>query len=227
MGARVLRRRFPEELLGAAPRTGTPAGNPGSGGALGTELDTGGEAGSGATAEPVAGAGGLTRQASAVVAAGNPTAHIRVAGEVRTINPDDPSGPARLWGRGRVDAEVHGEFNIVAPRPCTNGSTRYGLSTVAVDWGSAADACPAGTWVCSVLDIIFDTCNTTRPDNSGDYIDCSGDQVDLTPTSHLGWTADPAAGQEQLEGLAKRENASGVVFRMESCSTLPVWCCWN
>jgi hypothetical protein len=156
-----------------------------------------------------------------VVAAGSPTAHLKVAGEVRTIDPGAPNGPARLWGRGRVDAEVHGRATQFGAQPCVNGSIRFGLSTVAVDWGSAADACPAGTWVCKSSERIH--CDTLRPDSSVDGLLCDGTPFDATADQHVGWLAE--ASSVETNGLASAETIALNSF--PTCWTLPVWCCWE
>jgi hypothetical protein len=148
---------------------------------------------------------------------GNPTAHLTVEGEVRTI---DSTGAPRLWGHGRPGTTVYPQ--VVSHEYCQEGSIQFGLSHSMVEWGAAAEACPAGTWVCAFDEI--GECNTERPDSTIDAINCDGSGSDFSADSHLGWVAD--ASDIPFAGLARVESAgdsiSGVV-----CLTLPVWCCWS
>jgi hypothetical protein len=179
-----------------------------------------------------AGESGVIRVASAAtIAAGSSTAHLKVAGEVRTIDPADPAGPARLWGRGRVDAELWGKFELIGgDLACSGvGGVKYGLSAVIVDWGSAADACPAGTWVCREADVdtVAGICNTTRPDTNVDARDCDGQDLDFSEAQHRGWLADAAAADAVGGvGIAISEDTRGGLAHPTSRS-YPVWCCWQ
>ena len=136
-----------------------------------------------------------------------------VEGEVRTT---DSSGNPRLWGRGRESVGVH---ETVAGFPCVNGDLRFGLSTVDVSWGSAAHACPAGSWVCKINDLL--ACNTTRPDDSNDGLNCLGSHLDFPETGHWGWVQNANFNQ----GRAFSEDA--INGGRDSCHVLPVWCCWE
>jgi hypothetical protein len=148
--------------------------------------------------------------------AGNPSAKLRVVGEVRTV---DSGGAARLWGRGRPNATVH-------PRPtgeyCNPGAggVEFGLSSAMVAWGSAADACPAGTWVCRASDL--EACDTARPDTSSDEYNCAGTAINSPADEHRGWVAEKAL--HSADGGAVSEK--GLVGLALTCWTLPVWCCW-
>jgi hypothetical protein len=139
----VVRRHLAVE--GGSARNGTPLEAP-------REVS---EPGFGAS-DPVAGQVGLrsapgrnvpTKVSSA--AAGNPGATMSVRGEVRTI---DFQGEPRLWGRGRAGTIVYprvitGSYCSVSVAGEGGGPAslvEYGLSRPIVDWGSAADACPAG-----------------------------------------------------------------------------------
>jgi hypothetical protein len=165
------------------------------------------------------------RSASAAIDAGVAEAHLKVAGEVRTIDPDDPGGRPRIWGRGRVE-QVFGQnlfpFGEVACQHPDSG-VRYGLSVIDVDWGSAADACPAGTWVCRRDELA--ACDTVRDDDSSDYFACDGSSVNRNDDSHLGWLAD-----DDVVGLGRGGTFSedGSINTVPlNCSSLPVWCCWQ
>lgn len=177
-------------------------------------IDGGGGAPVPAPATPPS--GGVVRRASAAIAAGNPNALLKVAGEVRTIDPDDPDGPARIWGSGRVD-EVYGRPSLSPPfeAPCELDGIHYGLSHDAVEWGSAAAACPAGTWVCRGDQIA--PCNTLRPDGAVDGRGCDGTAFNATESQHLGWLAD----------AVRYFNENGGSATASACWNLPVWCCWD
>lgn len=106
---------------------------------------------------------------------GNPTAHLTVEGEVRTV---DSSDQPRLCGRGRPGVDVYPR--VVVLDYClspTVAGVHFGLSSTPVDWSSAADGCPAGTWVCRRDEI--GNCNTTRPDGTEDGWLCSGAALDF------------------------------------------------
>ena len=110
-------------------------------------------------------------------------AAVTVVGETRAV--DNVNRP-RLWGKGRAGVVRYGT-NGVEGGLCISGSVEFGLSNVTVDWGSAADACPAGTWVCSMHDMvsgIFLDCDTDRPDTDNDAQTCDGTEVD--PGSRTG-----------------------------------------
>ncbi len=140
-------------------------------------------------------------------------AALTVAGEVRTVTSSDAP---RLWGKGREGTVRYGNLGGL----CTNGSVRFGLSKIAVEWGSAADACPAGTWVCTNAERGFAACNTIRADSSADGLDCDGSTFNWLPSGHFGWVADDWG---EIEGLVWREN--GGAWSVRVCSSLPVWCC--
>lgn len=145
-------------------------------------------------------------------------AELTVQGEVRTV---DGSGDPRVWGRGRSGVTVYPQ--VITGNFCSNGlSNKFGLTSLAVDWGSAADVCPVGTWVCRFDDLT--ACNTTRPDTSFDSLQCDGGLVDHPEDQHLGWTEQ--AAQSLIAGLAFHETGGGGI-QVASCSSLPVWCCWD
>ena len=108
---------------------------------------------------------------------------------------------------------------------CFHDGVQYGLSKHAVDWGSAAAVCPAGTWVCRADEIA--ACDTVRPDNASlDYRNCSGGAVGAGGGEHPGWLADEGTSSVDLtEGRFLTE--SGSVANAETCWSFPVWCCWN
>lgn len=81
------------------------------------------------------------------------TAAMKVSGEVRTV---DEAGDPRLWGKGRPGTDVYGSGRGSTCFP--NDGVKFGLSLTAETWGSAAQACPAGTWVCTADDVL--ACDT-------------------------------------------------------------------
>jgi hypothetical protein len=178
---------------------------------------------------PAASRGGVPKKSAAAITAGNPNAHLKVSGEVRTIDPDDPTGPSRLWGNGRVE-QIYGTlFNLPGTGdieiPCYHDGVHYGLSRQVVDWGSAAAACPAGTWVCKADEIT--ACNTVRPDHPfWDHLDCDGGTVSVAEEDHRGWLADEASVPSDLT-LGTYRPESGAVSNAPTCKSYPVWCCWN
>ena len=148
------------------------------------------------------------------------TAELTVEGEVRTV---DGSGEPRLWGRGRPGTIVYSTFNVGPLQfTCSNGDIKFGLSRIAVPWGSAAEACPAGTWVCRFSSI--GACDTNRPDGLNDSLDCSGAPQDRSPDKHVGWLAGQTG---TTRGRARREDQPQVTGLFPPCMYFPAWCCWN
>jgi hypothetical protein len=155
--------------------------------------------------------------AGAAAALAQADATLTVEGEIRTIDSD---GDPRLWGRGRPYTNVYTTEESTG-EDCQSGDVVFGLSHHIVDWGSAADACPAGTWVCDLWEIPWG-CDTDRPDSNQDYMSCSGASVDVLPDRHVGWVARPH--QESLHwGNVVFEYAAYGSWK--SCNSLPVWCC--
>lgn len=154
-----------------------------------------------------------------------PPAAMTIEGEVRTV---DSAGHTRLWGKGRGNAAVrYGETGIETGL-CTSvdGTVKYGLSRGEVNWGSAADACPAGTWVCNVSDfgVLGFTCDTARPDSGSDAYSCDGTAIDRPEDDHFGWIADTGTLPEtMLYILCAEQNSWANVY--QSCEYYPVWCC--
>lgn len=147
---------------------------------------------------------------------GGPAA-LRVKGEVRTI---DATGEPRLWGRGRPGTFVYGRSDQTF---CSSGSTRYGLSDTAASWGTAADACPEGTWVCRQSDVSgAPACDTIRPDlEDSDYLECDGVNWGVPANQHPGWLADSVG---RFGGRMLRED--GVLAAEAVCAHISVWCCF-
>jgi hypothetical protein len=139
---------------------------------------------------------------------------ITVEGEVRTV---DSSGAARLWGKGRVGVVMWLQ-DTEPPTLCRNGDIGYGLSNVAVDWGSAAEACPLGTWVCTLEERGDETCYTLRNRTLSWGWDCSGEVV---AEPYDGWVADAW----YLAAPWGRTQAEGIGSGRPACETYPVWCC--
>jgi hypothetical protein len=172
--------------------------------------------------------GGLVRVRSAGAAAGSSYSHLRVAGEVRTVDPDAGDGSTLVWGKGRVDDEVWGIQILGFDVPCGTGEVNYGLSKIEVDWGSAADACPAGTWVCRRTEIL--PCDTRRPSSDPEGLSCSGAPIEHADDSHRGWVANTEAKvgtTPQYGELGGLFSENGGINTGDTCSTLPVWCCWE
>lgn len=125
-------------------------------------------------------------------------------------------GGGHLWGRGRPGTKMWGPGDFF----CVNGSIIFGLSDIAVTWGSAAEACPQGTWVCTAAERGATVCDTSRPDTTCDELDCSGACFNLPSVGHIGWLADQAS---LSEGRASAEGSG--IGAVTSCTSLPVWCC--
>ena len=183
-----------------------------------SEIDTS------ATPVPDAAHGPLVRQTSPG-SVGASSAKVKVAGEVRTI---EAGGEPRLWGRGRPGTGIYAKPISPGAHYCRNLDTGvfFGLSTAMVDWGSAAEACPAGTWVCGRQDV--KACDTARPDEEPDWLSCDGDAGGLTSLLDQGWL-DSAWPNDLLGfdhfGLLFLENGS--LGGRYVCDALPVWCCWE
>jgi hypothetical protein len=163
--------------------------------------------------------GAIPRQATAgLTNSGGGPAATRVTGEVRTVDGD---GTPRQWGRGRPGTLVHGQ----AESFCSQAGIYFGLSTQGVDWGSAAEACPAGTWVCRQSEIVGGLpCDTVRPDTTVDARNCEGIALDLNANIHLGWLADAGAGT--LHAILCAEDGT-CPLEAQTCSSFPVWCCFE
>jgi hypothetical protein len=164
--------------------------------------------------------GGPPATSPAPTPPGNPSAGLTVEGEVRTV---DSSGAPRLWGRGRAGVVVYAQ--AIVGGYCLNssaGNVHFGLSNVMVDWSSAADACPAGTWVCSVSEL--QACNTARPSQVADDRLCDGTGFDEPENAQPGWTAETSTLAAGFDGRAFKEDGSS--GSSATCSLLPVWCCW-
>lgn len=149
-------------------------------------------------------------------------AKVTVVGEVRTV---DAAGEPRLWGQGRPGTDVYPKPLVPGTHYCFNAATSvtYGLSKMIAEWGAAASACPAGTWVCKSSDIV--ACNTTRPDTSDDYLACDGTGVGgFDEDEHPGWLAE--AG-DVIPSFGAVMQEDGVLTNGAACFLLPVWCCWE
>ena len=159
-------------------------------------------------------------QTTAGATVGLANAALEVEGEVRTVDSNDQP---RLWGRGRGRVRVYPEAMSGANCVNTSNEIEFGLSSTVVPWGSAADTCPAGTWVCSESDLSgAPSCDTTRPDTGTDGYTCGGSAWDLPANDHVGWIADGSLSD--AHGQAFKE--TGGVLPVASCASLPAWCCW-
>jgi hypothetical protein len=106
---------------------------------------------------------------------------------------------------------------------CSNAGIKFGLSGTAVDWGSAADACTIGTWVCTEAERGLAACDTARPNLASDYANCTGAGVDSNSNQHIGWLADRGTGNASGRWVAE----DGSNDSAAPCFSLPVWCCWD
>jgi hypothetical protein len=172
--------------------------------------------------------GGAVRASSALFA-GQPWARLKVAGEVRTIDPGDATR-SRLWGTGRVAAnQVYGKKLFGFEVACVHEGVRFGLSEVLVDWGSAPAACPAGTWVCRGAEVglgEYVGCDTERPDTNVDFISCDGGELNREENGHVGWLAEGGIYNGlPVNGLMMTEY--GTTNVADTCASAPVWCCWE
>lgn len=129
-----------------------------------------------------------------------------------------PPGSGPLWGRGRPGTKMWGPGDFL----CANGGITFGLSYVAVSWGSAADACPQGTWVCTLAQRGTGSCNTSRPDGGCDGFSCNGACLDFSASGHYGWVADQVTTDQ---GWAVSEGGGAADEDHLTCEGLPVWCC--
>ncbi len=165
----------------------------------------------------------ITPEPSAATFGSVGVGQLTVEGEVRTIN---PKGDPRLWGQGRPETVRHGFLfsigGITLPFLCSRQPVKFGLSSMAVDWGSAAAACPAGTWVCSRKDIGTTACSTDRPSSGG--VDCDGEILSLDPGDTEGWVLEDTQ-PGGATGLGKARLESGGYVSRRACQTLPTWCC--
>lgn len=131
--------------------------------------------------------------------------------------------PHRPWGEGRASTVRYGTTGEESGL-CSNGAVAFGLSATAVQWGDAAAACPAGTWVCSLAERGGAVCDTARPEtNSGcDERECDGTCIDWQPDLHPGWV-DLAGPPQTAGGYNVQEGGGGGTD--PTCNVKPVWCC--
>lgn len=140
---------------------------------------------------------------------------ITATGEIRTV---DLANESRSWGKGRPGATMYLTAGNNGPSLCRNGDIGFGRSNAAVGWGSAAEACPSGSWVCTRAERGSDACDTFRPDNQSSMT-CTG----VYSSSHLGWLAD--AVSETFIGMGVAMGEDGAEYEVPTCSAISVWCC--
>ncbi|HEY3172309.1 MAG TPA: hypothetical protein VGK86_07000 [Thermoanaerobaculia bacterium] len=130
-----------------------------------------------------------------------------------------PPGAGHLWGRGRPGTKMWGPGDFF----CANGAIAFGLSDIAVTWGSAADACPQGTWVCTAAERGTSACDTSRPDTTCDGYLCNGNCLNLFANDHIGWLA----GEQDVNDGACLSETTLICLGSgsQTCTSLPVWCC--
>ena len=159
-----------------------------------------------------------------VNAISNPTppASLTVVGEIRTIN---ENGQPRLWGGGRHKAVRYGTTGVESGL-CRNDSAtvEFGLSTIAVHWQGVAEACPAGTWVCTVEDFEdeFFICDTALPELAYHATSCDGMEIDDLPDNHFGWSE---SGWNEQFPMWRFSESGGWAATGTPCEMYPVWCC--
>ena len=143
-------------------------------------------------------------------------AELIVEGDVITVN---ELGVRRLWCKGRPGvirfAQSSGDLCI------GNDFIEYGLSNILVDWDSAADGCPAGTWVCSIAEIFNYPCETVRPDTDRDRIQCDGSPIDHASDMHVGWLANANSNGN----VYSKSEFGSYGYGEYECVKSPVWCC--
>jgi hypothetical protein len=151
----------------------------------------------------------------------SPVSTLEVRGEIRST---DATGDNRLWGRGRPGVTA---FTDTSGYNCTDGGYRFSISSVMVSWDSAADACPAGTWVCTSLERGSNVCAPHSVSTT--YVNCAGDENDATIVGGIGaynnipaWVAD-ANTVHPLDGMLVR--LQGNLTQAPVCEYRPVWCC--
>ena len=152
-----------------------------------------------------------------------PNSTLEVRGEIRST---DSTGQNRLWGKGRPGISTVTDYSGFN---CTDGGHRFYVSNTMVSWGSAAQACPAGTWVCTAAERGTTECSPNGVSES--YVDCAGASHDAKQNGNFGlyefipaWVAD-ADGSNHLDGKVVRLN--GWVTSAHGCNYRPVWCCSN
>jgi hypothetical protein len=128
-----------------------------------------------------------------------------------------PPGSGHLWGRGRPGTKMWGPGDLL----CSNGAIVFGLSEVAVTWEGAAEACPQGTWVCTLEERGQGACDTSRFDGSCDGYGCNGTCINFIGTQLFGWSAEAAT---PTDGYVVKETG-GAGTPAPTCDALPVWCC--
>ena len=143
---------------------------------------------------------------------------LEARGEVRTT---DGAGNPRLWGHGRPGTGLMTHDTV--SETCGNILNGYALSTQLVTWEGAAQACPAGTWVCSLDDLpLSGSCNV--PQNLYfDKMDCDGSAPGANVNFLFGWVADSYSATSGSLVLSSNMGRSGIV----SCNFYRVWCCWK
>lgn len=145
--------------------------------------------------------------------------------EVRTTDENDYP---RQWGKGRSGVKRWGTTGVETGLCIsTNPGIVFGLSETMTNWGSAADACPAGTWVCRIRDLPNSgTCNTARETGIPgipDWMNCGGTFMTFpAEDQHTGWID---AIMFRHTGAGKPENNFAAFGSNPVCYNLPVWCC--
>ena len=146
------------------------------------------------------------------------TGELQVRGEVRTV---DSTGQPRLWGSGRPGGTL---YSLVGGY-CDYQGISYGLTEAVSDWASAADVCPAGSWLCTKEEIRGDgACRTGRGfDWANGYLGCDGIIRCRDGDDHIGWLAD-SSNPVYPSNLSESGDVGNSI---ESCNGMPVWCCFE
>ncbi len=119
----------------------------------------------------------------------------------------------KLWGQGRPDAEINGNWHENSSQ-----NIYVAQSRMSTHWSDANAACPGDSWVCTREErgtTVIDITDNLYPD----IYHCDGSSsVNIDKTA---WVAD---AQYQFGGAVK---ANGLWWPLRICYMAPVWCCKN
>jgi hypothetical protein len=155
------------------------------------------------------------------------TGKLELPGELRTV---DGAGNNRLWGKGRPET---GLFTHDVPNGycTTSAGIKHALSSASDTWGNADDACPTGTWVCSLADLPTTGACPIAPLNTFSYILCDGTEVPAggaVLSFQYGWVSN-AYELSTFGSMGTIRPSDGWIFEVsgQKCLSMKVWCCWE